>query len=68
MNIIIGFGIVFGCLIGNFLATSGHNNAAGKLPEFLAAIGAGFGVFTVVKLGVLNAMTSVSETSTRSLQ
>jgi chemotaxis protein MotA len=45
MNIIIGFVIVFGCIIGSFLATGGHLEVLWQPYEFLVIIGAGVGAY-----------------------
>jgi len=45
MNIIIGFVIVFGCIIGSFMATGGHLNVLWQPYEFIVIIGAGLGAF-----------------------
>lgn len=45
MNIIIGFVIVFGCIVGSFMATGGHINVLWQPYEFIVIIGAGLGAF-----------------------
>ena len=45
MNIIIGLVIVFGCIIGSFMATGGHLNVLWQPYEFIVIIGAGLGAF-----------------------
>jgi chemotaxis protein MotA len=45
MNIIIGLVIVFGCIIGSFMASGGHINVLWQPYEFLVIIGAGLGAF-----------------------
>ncbi|MGV3550676.1 flagellar motor stator protein MotA [Rhizobium sp.] len=45
MNIIIGFVIVFGCIIGSFMATGGHLSVLWQPYEFIVIIGAGLGAF-----------------------
>ena len=39
MNIIIGFVIVFGCIIGSFMAVGGHLNVLWQPYEFLVSSG-----------------------------
>jgi chemotaxis protein MotA len=45
MNIIIGFVVTFGCIIGGFMAMGGHVGALLQPFEFLIIGGAGFGGF-----------------------
>ncbi len=45
MNIIIGFIIVFGCIIGSFMAGGGHVDVLWQPYEFIIIIGAGLGAF-----------------------
>ena len=45
MNIIIGFLIVGGCIIGSFMAQGGHINVLWQPYEYLIIIGAGIGAF-----------------------
>lgn len=45
MNIIVGLVIVFGCIIGSFMATGGHIDVLWQPYEFIVIIGAGFGAF-----------------------
>jgi chemotaxis protein MotA len=45
VNIIIGLVIVFGCIIGSFMATGGHLNVLWQPYEFIVIIGAGLGAF-----------------------
>ena len=45
MNIIIGFVVTFGCIIGGFMAMGGHLGALMQPYEFLVIGGAGFGGF-----------------------
>ena len=45
MNIIIGLVIVFGCIIGSFMATGGHLDVLWQPYEFIVIIGAGVGAF-----------------------
>jgi chemotaxis protein MotA len=45
MNIIVGFVIVFGCIIGSFMATGGHIDVLWQPYEFIVIIGAGLGAF-----------------------
>lgn len=45
MNIIIGFVVTFGCIIGGFMAMGGHLGALLQPFEFLVIGGAGFGGF-----------------------
>lgn len=45
MNIIIGLVIVFGCIIGSFMATGGHLSVLWQPYEFIVIIGCGIGAF-----------------------
>lgn len=45
MNIIIGLVIVFGCIIGSFMASGGHLNVLWQPYEFIVILGAGLGAF-----------------------
>ncbi|MBX9456624.1 MAG: flagellar motor stator protein MotA [Rhizobium sp.] len=45
MNIIIGFVIIFGCMIGSFMATGGHIDVLWQPYEFIIIIGMGIGAF-----------------------
>ena len=45
MNIIIGFVIVFGCIIGSYLASGGHLDVLWQPYEFLIIIGSAVGAF-----------------------
>ena len=45
MNVVIGFVIVFGCIIGSFMASGGHVSVLWQPYEFLVILGAGFGAF-----------------------
>jgi chemotaxis protein MotA len=45
MNIIIGLVIVFGCIIGSFMASGGHIDVLWQPYEYIIIIGAGLGAF-----------------------
>ncbi|MDB5556719.1 MAG: motA [Rhizobium sp.] len=45
MNIIIGLVIVFGCIIGSFMASGGHIDVLWQPYEFIIIIGSGLGAF-----------------------
>jgi chemotaxis protein MotA len=45
VNIIIGLVIVFGCIIGSFMAGGGHVNVLWQPYEFIVILGAGLGAF-----------------------